>query len=439
MLEGMNDPKVVNDRSNGFSKLPGSRATDRPRDINLIIKPSATAFEIRVQTRLESFDTKKNWEDTLPFTAAQVWGAAQIVRQAWHEAAVDFKKGGSFPLQEQWDFSRDLTLRPQFLPKLAVAGALLFRQIFFPRDTADRNKYQRLHEIGNILKNESSRKSLWIRVTSGQFYAPWNLIYSKDLAEDGSDATPDGFWGYQHVIEQAPGDGALENDPDFEGPLQVALQMDENIDTQLNVACNGPVLDLLDSYADGTINTVSRNRSDEFKKALRAAPLLDHILYFCCHAVAEGDSTTPRTGESFLSLTDGIAITPGDMDLCLLENVFQRGPIVFLNACQGAQLNSVFYQGFAHTFLSREASAVIGPQTDTPAVFAGEFARRFLEAFFSGGYDAQGNLVRQVGNILWNLRREFLDRYNNPLGLLYSLYRGADVFLPRGLEKKRPN
>jgi hypothetical protein len=110
-----------------------------------------------------------------------------------------------------------------------------------------------------------------------------------------------------------------------------------------------------------------------------------------------------------------------------------------LNACQGAQLNSVFYQGFANTFLSRDASAVIGPQTEIPAVFAGEFARRFLDAFFAGGRDRDGNLVRQVGSILWDLRREFLDRYNNPLGLLYSLYRGADVFLPTALPKKRPN
>jgi hypothetical protein len=439
MLEGINQAKVVNDRSNGFSTLRGSRTTNRRRDINLIIKPSGPTFEIRVQTPLESFDPKKNWEDVLQLTPETLWGAAQIARHAWHEAAVDFRMDKAFPLQQRWDFSNDATLRSQLLPKLARAGSILFRQIFFPRDTTDRNKFQRLREIGSMLQKESNERSLWIRVTSGQFYAPWNLIYSEELAEDGSDATPEGFWGYRHVIEQAPGDGALEPDPRFDHPLQVGLQLDENIDTNLNVRCNAPVLDLLDSYADGAIHTESRNSSADFKKALGATCLLDDVLYFCCHAVAEGDSTAVRIGESQFSLTDGVAITPAEMDLCLKEKVFQRGPIVFLNACQGAQLNSVFYQGFANIFLSRDASAVIGPQTEIPAVFAGEFARRFLDAFFAGGRDPDGNVVRQVGKILWDLRREFLDRYNNPLGLLYSLYRGADVFLPTALAKKRPN
>jgi hypothetical protein len=439
MLEGINQAKVVNDRSNGFSTLRGSRTTNRRRDINLIIKPSGSTFEIRVQTPLQSFDTKTSWEDTLQLTPQSLWGAAQIARHAWHEVAVDLKIGNAFPLQERWDFSNDAGLRAKLLPRLALAGSILFRQIFFPRDTTDRNKFQRLREIGNILQKESNEKSLWIRVTSGEFYAPWNLIYSKDLADDGSDATPEGFWGYRHVIEQAPGDGSLEPDPQFDHPLQIGVQMDENIDSKLNVPCNAPVLALLDSYADGAIHKETRNNSAVFKKALGAACLLDDILYFCCHAVAEGDNTTFRMGESQFSLTDGVAITPAEMDLCLKENVFQRGPIVFLNACQGAQLNSVFYQGFANTFLSRDASAVIGPQTEIPAVFAGEFARRFLDAFFAGGRDRDGNLVRQVGSILWDLRREFLDRYNNPLGLLYSLYRGADVFLPTALPKKRPN
>jgi hypothetical protein len=439
MFEGMIVPKVANDRSKDFSVVRGSRETDHPRDINLIIDLVGTAFEIRVQTPLKSFDTKKNWHDTLSLTRDLLWGEAQKIRQAWHDAAVDFRKGGAYPLQEKWDFSSDLSLRPELLPKLARAGALLFRAIFFPRDPGDPRKYQRLHEIGEILKKESRQKSLWIRVTSGQFYAPWNLIYSEDLDDDGSNATPQGFWGYQHVIEQAPGDAALEKDLDFDEPLQIGLQLDENIDTKLNVACNDPILNLLSSYEDGAINTVPRNRSEDFKKALRATQLLDHILYFCCHAVAEGDSTALRIGESHFSLTDDVDITPADMDLCLKENVFKRGPIVFFNACQGAQLNSVFYQGFASTFLSRDASAVIGPQTEMPAVFAGEFARRFLEAFFSGGYDGKGNLVRQVGSILWSLRREFLDQYNNPLGFLYSLYRGADVFLPKPLAKRSSN
>ena len=72
MLEGINQAKVVNDRSNGFSTLRGSRTTNRRRDINLIIKPSGSTFEIRVQTPLQSFDTKTSWEDTLQLRSKSV-------------------------------------------------------------------------------------------------------------------------------------------------------------------------------------------------------------------------------------------------------------------------------------------------------------------------------------------------------------------------------
>ena len=41
--------------------------------------------------------------------------------------------------------------------------------------------------------------------------------------------------------------------------------------------------------------------------------------------------------------------------------------------------------------------------------------------------------IKSVGQTIWQLRREILDEYRNPLGLLYSVYRGADVQLPRPL------
>ena len=59
-------------------------------------------------------------------------------------------------------------------------------------------------------------------------------------------------------------------------------------------------------------------------------------------------------------------------------------------------MNSLFYQGFVPTSMSRRASALVGTQTEIPAVFA----RRLLARFQAGARD---NIA---GRILLDLRRE---------------------------------
>jgi len=101
MHEAVSIPIVHTDRSNGYSVVRGSRLTNRPRNINLIIDNDGSTFHIRVQTRLDSFDTKKDWKDELALKPGELWGTAQIVRKAWHETAVDFQRFGVYPLQEK--------------------------------------------------------------------------------------------------------------------------------------------------------------------------------------------------------------------------------------------------------------------------------------------------------------------------------------------------
>lgn len=59
-----------------------------------------------------------------------------------------------------------------------------------------------------------------------------------------------------------------------------------------------------------------------------------------------------------------------------------------------------------------------------PAVFAAAFAQRFFEGFLSGN----GTYVR-IGPLLRSLTQEFVTKDKNPLGLVYSLYRGADCYV----------
>jgi hypothetical protein len=60
-----------------------------------------------------------------------------------------------------------------------------------------------------------------------------------------------------------------------------------------------------------------------------------------------------------------------------------------------------------------------------PVGFACEYARRFFSAFLTPAPPAK---VR-VGELVRNLAREFLRDHHNPLGLVYSLYRGLDCYV----------
>ncbi len=439
MSEANVDVTTRYDNTAGFSVVRGVRQTNLERLVNLIIEAKGTTFCLKVQSPLFDAD-EDNWEDEIPLAPEKLWGHVVACRRVWYESAVYHKEAGKLLLQEHWDFSSLPWVKEKLLPDLAVAGARLFEAIFFPDNSStERDRYVRLRKIGERLQQLTYERSLCMRITSDSFYAPWNLIYSHNLVDrvSGTDFQREGFWGYRHLVEHTPQSGGRQSEFAADWPLQVGVHVDGNIDAHLGVTTNRDVLAHLNSYAPEALTLIERRLKQELSSALAEGPrqgLKDNILYFCCHATVEGD-TAPRIDESYLALTDSDAhITTSDLRFWVGGKKFERCPIVFLNACQSAQMNSVFYQGFAALFLGLEASTVIGTQTEIPAVFAGEFARRFFEEFFQGDQD-KTVLTRQIGTILLKMRREFLDTYNNPLGLLYSLYRGADVHLSKAVPK----
>ena len=54
----------------------------------------------------------------------------------------------------------------------------------------------------------------------------------------------------------------------------------------------------------------------------------------------------------------------------------------------------------------------------TPALFATEWAKRFFDRFLDG---------QALGDTFLELRREFLEQHNNPLGLLYAVHCDGDT------------
>lgn len=442
MPEAHVSPRLLHDASAGFGVVRGVHESNLGRDLNLVIEPHGQHFRLRLQTADHELQQAfgDDLDHVIPVTATELWGLVQSCRQAWRTALVDYQRDGRHPFQERWDLQDQPDVRAAVLPGLAEAGAKLFLALFFPRPAGNTEAYEGLRRIGRVLRREMARTTRRVRVTSDSCFAPWGLIYSDELALDGLNARPEGFWGYQHLIEHAPptaGSIANELAPGSTG-LELSLQIDEAIDQELGVECLAPVLELLGQYEERSLVIDRRPTRQQLAKALREGGASEQVLFFCCHARQEGDFTAPRIDESYLVLSDrsaapqAVRITPADISLWMDLKDFARHPLVFLNACGSGQLNSVFYQGFGKVFLGLRAASVIGAETELPAVFAGEFARRFFAEFFQGGI---GN---SIGEILFRLRREFLDQHNNPLGLIYSLYRGADSHLPAGLPRKPP-
>ncbi len=407
-------PTQPNDDGSGNFTRVTSRS-GRTRALHLIIQPAGDHFKIQGIGNL--LDVFEDWEDEIPLTQTELWYESAAIRRTWQETAVEAKHKGKQPLMRQWDLSQDP--EPEFVKRLlgplAVAGSQLFERIFFPCTLTGR-KFERLNALGEVLR---SMPPQWFRVTSAEFFAPWNLMYSGDPGLDGTDARREGFWGYQHLVEHSTKAHTEARPFDDVDPFQLAAHFDTEIDTTLKVRCNQAMFDLLGRYE---IDPAYRNSKSELYNAMRSGQTKEHVLYFCCHAHAGQDSR--------LELTDRNPIAPAEIKRWMHKGSFERRPIVFLNMCEGSQVNAKFYQGFVEVFLDKGASAIVGPQTEIPAVFAGQFASRFFEEFFGGGR-------RTVGEILYALRREFLDKYNNPLGLLYSLYRGADLYLSESLPLKQ--
>ena len=88
-------------------------------------------------------------------------------------------------------------------------------------------------------------------------------------------------------------------------------------------------------------------------------------------------------------------------------------------------MTTMFYESFAVELLNEGVVGLMGAQIDVPAVFAAQYAKEIFEKFFARTNTQKqrlGPLVKKVNQKLW-------DENNNPLGLVYSLYRGIDCFI----------
>ena len=389
------------------------------RELGLTIKPSAAGgYECSVRGPTYT-------SVVLPVSEAEIADAIRVARDAMMSvvsqrdgAELVFQKGISID-----DASRDRALRT-----LAVAGADLFQRIFFgPAAGAD------VQSIGNLLKKLATKPgdSLDFQVVATRFPVPWGLLYFGDTS-DAAVIDPELFLGMRHVVEQIPLQTGMLVDTtviDSGSPsLAVSINVNADIDGgKLNldgVARQLAYWDKCATSAGAHLTVAPRRTRAELLAALRDGAR-DQFMYLYCHAVTNAPADPGGIRNAAFLLTGGERVTLADLNReAPTTSPLPGNPLVFINACESAELRPEFYDGFIPYFMAKGARGVVGTECKTPAVFASEWALQFFPRFLDG---------RPLGDIFLELRREFHTKHGNPLGLLYNVYCDADTRIQPGL------
>lgn len=318
------------------------------------------------------------------------------------------------PFENTWDKPIPDAEFHRLGAQLALAGRNLFTTLF------ERNRGTPLDGIARMLRDIAQSRACALTVKTTSFHVPWGMLYTHpagELAPDGSNFVPEGFWGYRHIVEQYPDSYNVSFQLCTQnGKLALGAALNERIDTEFNVDCIKRHRDFIRSSGN-LLSYAEWTKIAELEQGLSAEPFGQQIVYFLCHAEVAGSAAAPPP---YLQLADGMIAAARIRNL-IPNKLAPSPPLIFINACRGGQLATLLRSfTFASEFLKQGAICVVGPQIEVPAVFAGEFGNRFFTAFV-----ARTAPPPRVGLVLRKLTQDMWAR-NNPFGLVFSLYAGAE-------------
>jgi hypothetical protein len=307
------------------------------------------------------------------------------------------------------------------LTTLATLGHTLYESIFYaPGNGPD------AHAMGNLLRTMSQRHPLTIEISAEQCAFPWTLLYDRHPL-NLEYIEPEGFWGLKHIIEyrtEFSDDGLTTFTPHINVDNQVQIRFLAN--HRLDQEAGQPVVqhqrDALQNLDGCTISEYTTR--DDFSRLLDTPDLDDHILYCYCTA------SSPLAGMPGTAQGATIGLSDGDVQLeDLSANTPastlppSQTPLLFLNACESPNLNPSLYTTLVPLLLKRGIGALIGTIANIPATDATRFAQDFLQQWTPG--------TRPAGEVLRDIRREYVANHHNLVGLLYALYGSGELVIHR--------
>ncbi|MFN8483154.1 MAG: CHAT domain-containing protein [Anaerolineae bacterium] len=389
----------------------------QPRDLNLLIEPSAEGFKITATGAFVS-------TATLPLREAALAQMIDRTRQALF-SIVDTKDPATGRKVYQSGIDIPADINRQSLKALARVGWGLYQGLFFgPAADAQANK------LGTWLRRLAQTDTLKIQIVSNQFLMPWGLLYVADRFDENN-VQPEMFLGLKHIIEHLPLQTA-DNPPGQTIPSQptltVSVNVNKDIDTQFHTTIIADQVAFWSRIKDaGLADVVVRATRAEVVQALADTATPDQIVYFYCHASAPTANDPLGPAGASLFLTGGEPLTLDDLQTAApTTDQLAGAPLVFINACESADLSPLFYNGFMPYLVRKGARGMIGTECQAPALFAESWAEAFFGQFLKG--------ETSLGQIFLDLRRDFYFNHKNLLGLLYALYCNGDTQVVPGLK-----
>jgi hypothetical protein len=314
------------------------------------------------------------------------------------------------------------------LAQLAQVGAWLWQTLF-----AGTGSSSDALALGERLRARSQAAPLHLTIAAARLPFPWPLLYDRDPNQP---ITPDGFWGFRHVLASLPTSGrAGPKSGDLAlGPAQelnALVGLNLRIDQHPSVVGHPVIPGQRQALSQLKLKISELTTEVELRDAL-AAGSDAALVYLYCHVLSVtpgGAPVRPGTGSAPGVANTRIVLTEPKQALALRDlqlaaplsraSLLCGGPLVLLNACGSAELSPLTYEGLAPYLLDLGARAVIGTECETPIYFGAAFGPALLRAVVTERLT--------VGEALRATRRLFLEQHHNPLGLLYALHGSSDL------------
>jgi hypothetical protein len=319
------------------------------------------------------------------------------------------KGPGPFPFANKDTNTIDTDMARHACAPLADAGRLVWDMLFnAPGGDV------RLKVLAEDIRALPHGCRLRVVLDNHEFIVPWALLY--DAPGKISAATLDwnGFWGYRYQIEVFP-PGRYPSPAIGDVPPNILMLL--NDDQSLSQFTRTQVQYVQQTLVGATTEVVWG--SANVQQTLQTPPAATLVYCYCHGEHKSGAASDPKRDVTSLA-SESALLFGGSQRMRIADlrqlpaGMFSGRPLVFLNACEGAAQDAFYYDGFMPFFIQQQgARGFIGAEVKAPQLLAHELALQFLQMFSEG---------QAVGEILWQLRRHYIDQHNNILAFNYSLY-----------------
>lgn len=370
----------------------------------LVFKKQDDHFLVLVSADLPSGTIRDTYK--VPIDEHQLQAAVLRVRRELERIVLTRTDDGTAPFLS----TRTLTVDPNLARRVAVpladAGEQLWRQIF----QAPRAPFE-LRKLADELRALPRGSAVQVILDSRKFVVPWAFLYDRPGPITVDTLDWEGFWGYRYILDVLP-------PARYPAPLINAkasgVQLFFHDHADLWDFTRAQEQFVTQRFAGAVVRSAW---GDAAVQAALGQPSDAAFVYFYCHG-DRYDETAPCGGDeserdAALSFSAGRRMRLSDMKRLLVSPLGRR-PLVFLNTCEGASLEPFHYDHFMPFFIEElGACSFISTEVKAPALLAHNFALEFIARFWQG---------QPVGQILWQLRRHYLDTHHTILGFNYSLY-----------------